>query len=110
MSDFEFISASAKFSIGQLVHHELFDYRGVIVDIDPQFQLTDEWYETVARSRPPKDQPWYHVLVHNTTNATYVAERNLEPDPSGEQIEHPMIWEFFTGFSNGRYVNDEQFS
>ena len=70
----------AKFSIGQCVHHRLFDYRGVVVDVDPEFQGTDDWYETVARSQPPKDKPWYHVLVHNADNETYVAERNLTVD------------------------------
>ncbi len=73
-------ATKAKFCIGQLIHHKLFDYRGVIVGVDLEFKQTDEWYETMARSRPPKDQPWYHVRVHNGTRMTYVAERNLEPD------------------------------
>ncbi len=55
----------AKFYVGQLVYHKRFDYRGVVVDVDPQFQGDDEWYEVMACSRPPKDKPWYHVLVHN---------------------------------------------
>ncbi len=97
----------AKFAVGELVHHKLFDYRGVIIDIDPQFQLTEEWYQTMARSRPPKDQPWYHVLVHNAMHQTYVAERNLELDKSAEAILNPMLGEYFTRFSNGRYVNDD---
>ncbi|MGI9332722.1 MAG: heat shock protein HspQ [Gammaproteobacteria bacterium] len=98
--------AHAQFSIGDLVHHRLFDYRGVVVDVDAEFQLDDEWYETVARSRPPKDRSWYHVLVHEAAHMTYVAERNLEPDPSREPIEHPMLGQFFSGMANGRYVND----
>ena len=64
MSESESQTSTAQFSVGDLVHHKLFDYRGVIVDVDPEFQLTEEWYETVARSKPPKDRPWYHVLVH----------------------------------------------
>ena len=55
--------ANARFAIGQVIHHRRFGYRGVIVDVDPSFQLTDEWYEEVALSRPPKDKPWYHILV-----------------------------------------------
>ncbi len=94
----------ARFSVGQLVHHRLFDYRGVVVDADPRFEGTDEWYEQVARSRPPKDQPWYHVLPHDSQHATYVAERNLEPDDSDEPIRHPMIDEFFEDFRDGHYV------
>lgn len=95
---------SARFSIGQLVHHRLFDYRGVIVDVDPQFMLSDEWYENVARSRPPKNRPWYRVLVHDAAHETYVAERNLEADGSSEPIRHPMIERCFERFANGRYV------
>mgnify|MGYP001828233666 CR=1 FL=1 len=97
----------AKFAIGALVHHRLFDYRGVVVDVDATFQSTDEWYETVAKSRPPKDKPWYHVLVHGAEHSTYVAEQNLEPDPSGEPIQHPMVSEFFDDFEEGRYRRDE---
>lgn len=95
-----------QFSVGELVHHRLFDYRGVIVDVDPDFQATEEWYEAVARSRPPKDRPWYHVLVDGSTQSTYVAERNLEPDTSREPISHPMLEHFFSSFENGRYHAD----
>jgi len=56
--------------------------------VDETFQGSDEWYDEVARSRPPKDKPWYHVLVHGASHRTYVAERHLEPDVSGEPIEH----------------------
>lgn len=97
-----------RFSVGDLVHHRLFDYRGVIVDVDPSFQLTEEWYEAVARSRPPKDRPWYHVLVHGAVHSTYVAERNLEPDEHASPIQHPMLEQFFSGFRNGRYVRRDQ--
>lgn len=94
----------ARFSVGQLVHHRLFDYRGVVVDVDPSFQGTEDWYEQVARSRPPKDQAWYHVLVHDATHQTYVAERNLEPDALAEPIEHPLVSNYFDGFRDGVYV------
>jgi heat shock protein HspQ len=97
------MASKATFSIGDLVHHKLFDYRGVVVDVDPQMMLSDEWYETVARSRPPKDRPWYRVLVHDATHETYVAERNLEPDTSTEPIRHPLIDLVFSDFKDGRY-------
>lgn len=93
----------AEFHIGQLVHHRLFDYRGVIVDVDPIFQGSDEWYEEVARSRPPKDKPWYRVLVDESEQETYVAERNLEPDGSRDPIRHPRLDEFFSGIEGGTY-------
>jgi heat shock protein HspQ len=93
-----------KFSVGGLIQHRLFDYRGVIVDVDQNFQGTDEWYQQVARSRPPKDKPWYHVLVHNGEHSTYVAEQNLELDTNLEPINHPMVEQFFSRFENGVYV------
>ena len=99
-----------KFSIGQVIHHRLFDYRGVIVDVDPVFSGTEEWYETVALSKPPKDRPWYHVLVDGASHQTYVAEKNLEPDVSGKPVNHPLIGEFFKGFSEGAYDTKEVFN
>lgn len=96
--------STCKFSIGQLVHHLLFDYRGVIVDVDATFQGTEEWYEQMAKSRPPKDEPWYHVLVDQAEHTTYVAERNLEPDGRRDPIEHPLRDHFFSDFENGQYV------
>lgn len=98
------MQSAPRFSIGQVIHHRKFDYRGVIVDVDPVFQGTDEWYEAMARSRPPKDRPWYHVLVDGATHATYVAERHLEPDPSGKQVEHPALGHYFDRFVDGRYL------
>jgi len=98
--------SKAKFAVGDLIHHQLFDYRGVVVDVDATFQSTEEWYETVARSRPPKDKPWYHVLVHGAAHSTYVAEKNLEHDASVEPISHPMLRQFFSRFEGGRYVRE----
>ena len=74
--------AKAKYCIGQLIQHKLFDYRGIILSVDLEFKSTDEWYEAVAKTKPPKDEPWYHVLVHQKGHQTYVAERNLQPDPA----------------------------
>jgi len=93
----------AKLNIGQLVHHKLFGYRGVIYDVDPEFMLTDEWYENVARSRPPKDEPWYRVLVDNELQETYVAQQNLEPATDLSPIRHPFLEDCFSSFENGHY-------
>ncbi len=94
----------AKYHVGQLVQHALFEYRGVVVDVDADFQLSDEWYDEVARSRPPKDQPWYHVLVDGAEHMTYVAQRNLAADPEPTPVRHPLLEQFFRGFENGRYL------
>lgn len=93
----------SKFHIGQLIRHKLFDYRGVIIDVDPEFQNDDDWYEYVALSRPPKDKPWYRVLVHNAVHETYVAERNLEQDNSEKPINNPLVESIFYEFKDGSY-------
>ena len=97
----------AAFSIGQLIHHKLFNYRGVICDVDPTFQGTEEWYQQVAKSRPPKDRPWYHVLVDGQATQTYVAERNLEAHTLEKPVDHPLVDEFFHQFTDGAYVRKQ---
>ncbi len=94
----------AKFSVGDRIQHRRFGYRGVIVDVDATFQGSEEWYAEMATSYPPKDAPWYHVLPHDALHTTYVAERNLESDPSGDPVRHPLIERFFSDFRDGRYV------
>jgi len=96
-------TTEARFSVGDVIHHRLFGYRGVVVDVDAAFAGDDAWYEQVARSRPPRDAPWYHVLVSDATHTTYVAERNLELDDSGEPVRHPLLDRFFNDFQDGRY-------
>ena len=98
-------SYSAKFAVGQIVQHQLFAYRGVVVDVDATFQLSEEWYEQVALTRAPKDQPWYHVLVDDSDHVTYVAERNITLDEAPEPIRHPLVEQFFDGFSDGHYTS-----
>ncbi len=94
----------ARFSVGQVVRHKLFNYRGVIVDVDPCFFGSEDWYEKMAPSRPPKNKPWYKVLMHSTDNHTYVAERNLEPDNSGDPIVHPDLDSYFLGQGDAGYL------
>jgi heat shock protein HspQ len=93
----------ANFSIGQIVQHRLFNYRGVVIDVDYKFLGTEDWYEQVARSRPPKEQPWYHVLVDNSIHQTYVAERNLDIIEDINVIHHPMLDHYFTAMVHGHY-------
>ena len=92
------------FKIGQLIHHKRFDYRGVIIGVDDCFLLTDEWYEHMCKNtKPPKDKPWYNVLVHNATHTTYVTEQNIILDDIDEDIIHPMVPLLFTTLKNGIY-------
>jgi len=96
---------TANYSVGQIVHHRMFGYRGVVIDVDDSFQGTPEWYEAVALSRPPKDRPWYHVLVHGSNMRTYVAERNLEAAGDTSPVENPLVGLYFGGWRGGRHVS-----
>ncbi len=94
----------ARFSMGEIIHHKLFNYRGVIFDVDDSMQLSDEWYEQVAKSNPPRDKPWYHVMVDNQFHTTYVAEQNLEVDNNHSPIVHPFIDAYFAQIKDGHYI------
>ena len=94
----------ALFSVGQLVHHKRFDYRGVIIDVDADFNGSDNWYSHMATSKPPQDNPRYHVLVDESDLRTYVAQRNLEPDDSGDPIRHPDVRMHFSGLTDDGYT------
>ena len=93
----------AKFQVGELIHHKLFDYVGVVFDVDPVFNGSDMWYDQVARSRPPKDEPWYHVLVDQADHTTYVAEQNLTPAEEFKPISHTLVNHYFSEFDGKRY-------
>ena len=97
----EMIDRSARFSIGQVVRHRLFPFRGVIFDVDPTFSNTEEWWESIPEEvRPAKDQPYYHLLAENdeTEYVAYVSEQNLLADETGEPVRHPQVREFFENY------------
>ena len=96
----------AKFSIGQVVRHKLFPFRGVIFDVDPEFSNTEEWLEAIPEPlRPRRDQPFYHLFAENAEShyVAYVSEQNLLADESGEPIEHPQIEQVFDEDDDGGY-------
>ena len=97
----------AKFNIGDVVRHRMFPFRGVIVDVDPEFANTEEWYEAIPPEvRPHKDQPFYHLLAENDASyyGAYVSEQNLLPDAENGPVGHPQVSEAFTGFDGERYT------
>lgn len=97
----------SKFYIGQIVHHARFNYRGVVVGVDPVFSNTEEWYQQMAVTLPPKDRPWYNVLVDRTPYVTYVAERNLEQSQHTGQIDHAALGDYFKSYDGNRYYMKE---
>ena len=99
-------SRSAKFQIGQVVRHRVYPFRGVIFDVDPTFDNTEEWWLSIPEEiRPKKDQPFYHLFAENdeTEYVAYVSEQNLVPDSSGEPLRHPDIAEVFDDIEDGIY-------
>jgi|TARA_B100000700_G_scaffold216675_1_gene238241 heat shock protein HspQ len=89
----------AKFSIGKIVKHRHFNFRGVIYDVDFEFNNSEEWYQSIPKDvRPRKDQPFYHLLAENNeiTYEAYVSEQNLIVDNSNEPIRHPLVNEVFS--------------
>ena len=96
----------AKYQVGQVVRHRVFPFRGVVFDIDPVFNNTEEWYQSIpAEVRPHKDQPFYHLFAENaeTEYIAYVSEQNLLPDTSGEPIRLPQVAEEFEPDGNGSF-------
>lgn len=96
----------ASFAIGDVVRHRVFDFRGVIFDVDPIFTNSEEWYDAIPLDiRPRKDQPFYHLLAENVESSyvAYVSQQNLVLDESEEPVDHPAIPGLFTGYADGRY-------
>lgn len=102
----KFFQRATKFSIGDVVRHRVFPFRGVVFDIDPEFSNSQEWYEAIPEEiRPAKDQPFYHLLAENEQSfyAAYVSEQNLIEDGESGPIDHPDVEEMFGEMQNGRY-------
>ncbi|WP_265571754.1 heat shock protein HspQ [Sphingomicrobium nitratireducens] len=98
---------AASFGIGEVVRHRLLDFRGVIFDVDPEFDNTEEWYQAIPEKiRPAKNQPFYHLLAENAESSyvAYVSQQNLVRDEEGEPVDHPAIASLFEAFDGARYT------
>ena len=96
----------ARFSVGQVVRHRFYPFRGVVFDIDAEFDNTEEWLLSIPEEiRPHKEQPYYHLLAENaeTEYIAYVSEQNLLPDETGQPLRHPQLTELFMEDENGGY-------
>ena len=97
----------AKFGVGAIVRHRMYDFRGVVFDVDPEFANTEDWYLAIPEDRRPRrDQPFYHLYAENPEAyyIAYVSEQNLVNDSDNGPVNHPSISERFTGFDDGRYI------
>jgi heat shock protein HspQ len=96
----------ARFAIGEVVRHKLYDFRGVVFDIDPVFANSEEWYESIpAEVRPHREQPYYHLLAENgeSSYVAYVSQQNLVDDGDGGPVDHPSVSQLFDDYEGGRY-------
>ena len=94
------------FNIGDIVKHRIYPFRGVIVDVDPEFSNTEEWYQSIpAEIRPSREQPYYHLMAENTETfyTAYVSQQNLVGDGENGPLEHPDLEEIFSGVNHGKY-------
>ena len=94
------------FSVGQMMTHRRYDYHGLIVNVTMECQADDTWYYR-NRTQPRREQPWYHVLVHESDQVTYVAHANIKTDNSLESITHPLISTFFSHGPDGGYLRND---
>ena len=100
------LQASARFGIGDVVRHRMFEFRGVIFDVDPVFANSEEWYEAIPEQiRPSREQPFYHLMAENgeANYIAYVSQQNLLADGEAGPVEHPALGELFEDFDDGRY-------
>ena len=100
------VSKHPLFNIGDIVKHRIYPFRGVIVDVDPEFSNTEEWYQSIpAEIRPSRQQPYYHLMAENTETfyTAYVSQQNLVRDAENGPLEHPDLEEIFSGMDHGKY-------
>jgi heat shock protein HspQ len=100
------ITAEASYAIGDVVRHRVFDFRGVVFDIDPVFANSEEWYQSIPESvRPRKDQPFYHLFAENADSSyiAYVSQQNLLLDADHGPVNHPAIEGYFEDWRGKRY-------
>jgi heat shock protein HspQ len=100
------IISEARFAIGEVVRHRIFEFRGVIFDIDPVFANSEEWYNSIPEHvRPKKDQPFYHLFAENAESSyiAYVSQQNLLGDAENGPVNHPAVEGYFEEWQDERY-------
>lgn len=107
MSDTPKVTRDILFAVGQVVKHRVFPFRGVIYDVDPLFNNTEEWWQSIPEEiRPAKEQPYYHLFAVNdrTSYIAYVSQQNILPDDSGKPVDHPEVDDLFGAFDGATYA------
>ncbi|MBD8163256.1 heat shock protein HspQ [Erwinia persicina] len=85
---------ASKYGIGQQVRHQLLGFLGVIVDVDPEYSLTEPAIDQVDGGETLRAAPWYHVVMEDEdgrTVQTYLAEAQISWELPGEHPEQPSL-------------------
>jgi heat shock protein HspQ len=81
---------TAKFNLGEHVIHINQGYSAVIVDVDPYFQASGRYNPQALKREFATRNPWYRLLVDNTSQLTYVEECLLKRDPRRSDLGNFM--------------------
>ena len=76
----------------------------LIVDVDADFQGSQDWYDQFTTNEPSKTSPWYHLLIDEESTMAYVSEQNIYVDSSNIEIDHPMVDDVFADYKAGHYL------
>lgn len=97
-----FMDKIAKFNIGDYVIHRQQGYRAVVADIDPLFQASGRPNPQAKKREFACRNPWYRLLVDNSSQVTYVEECHLVADKDHERIDNPHVAHYLIE-QHGRY-------
>jgi len=81
----------AKFNIGDIVLHNRFGYRAVVVDVDPLFQASGHFNPQALKRDFAKRNPWYRLLLDRSSQMTYVEECMLILDNDQNPVDNPKV-------------------
>ena len=82
---------NCKFTVTQIVSHRDGSFRGMIVDIDPWFMGSEEWYQNAIHNDAPVEEPWYYVVIDGADYATYAPEKDLVQCTEQGPVVNPII-------------------
>ncbi|KTD42738.1 heat shock protein HspQ [Legionella parisiensis] len=94
----------AQFNIGDFVIHKNSRYRAIVVDVDPLFQASGRYNPQAHKREFATRNPWYRLLVDDSSQITYVEECMLIADTSQRPINNPNI-RFYLKEKEGYYLN-----
>ncbi|WP_133129881.1 heat shock protein HspQ [Legionella yabuuchiae] len=101
------MNKQARYNIGDLVIHKRQGYRAVVIDVDPLFQACGRYNpQAIKRGFETRD-PWYRLLVDDSTQMTYVEEGLLLPDNSEQVINNPNV-EAYLVVKKGQYQSNNK--